>query len=381
MATRVTLTFGDLLRRTRLAAGLTQERLAERASLSVRAISDLERGVKRAPQHYTVQRLAEALEMSDDDRAALEGTIGRRRGPAPCSPSPVQTFLVTDIRGYTAFTHARGDEAAARLTSRFAELVGQVVARWGGEVIEVRGDEVLARFASARGALRASLDVQQELGQRTEQDASLPLCAGVGLDAGEAVPVEGGYRGGALNLAARLCSLAGPGEVFASEGVIHLARAMEDLVDLDRGEVKLKGLPEPARLIQVTRVGEVPTDVPRFGVRSNAISLPLQPTPYYWQAARDRGGRSAAAARRGAPPDPDRTWRHREDAAGPAGRRRGGRRLSGRHCLRVAGLTCQPGACSCHHCRRPRDYAVRRTTNPGKTGRASPGETAAPAAG
>ena len=38
---------------------------------------------------------------------------------------------------------------------------------------------------------------------------ALPLGVGIGLDAGEAVPVEGGYRGGTLNLAARLCGLAG----------------------------------------------------------------------------------------------------------------------------------------------------------------------------
>lgn len=73
--------------------------------------------------------------------------------------------------------------------------------------------------------------------------------------------MDWGYRGGALNLAARLCSLAGLGEVFASKGVIHLARAMEDLVSLDRGAVELKGLPEPVRLIQVVREGEVPREV------------------------------------------------------------------------------------------------------------------------
>ena len=50
----------------------------------------------------------------------------------------------------------------------------------------------------------------------TVADPTLPLAVGIGLDAGEAVPVDDGYRGGALNLAARLCSLAGPGEVLAS---------------------------------------------------------------------------------------------------------------------------------------------------------------------
>ena len=51
-----TLAFGELLRRHRLAAGLTQEALAERAGISVRAITDLERGVRRAPPHRGARR-------------------------------------------------------------------------------------------------------------------------------------------------------------------------------------------------------------------------------------------------------------------------------------------------------------------------------------
>ena len=53
--------FGDLLRRHRVASGLTQEALAARAGLSARGISDLERGLKRAPYRDTVRRLGEAL--------------------------------------------------------------------------------------------------------------------------------------------------------------------------------------------------------------------------------------------------------------------------------------------------------------------------------
>ena len=87
--------------------------------------------------------------------------------------------------------------------------------------MELRGDEALAVFDSARQALRAASDLQERFVQETVADPSLPLAVGIGLDAGEAVPVDGGYRGGALNLAARLCSLAGPGEVLVSPGVAH----------------------------------------------------------------------------------------------------------------------------------------------------------------
>ncbi len=95
MTSARTLTFGDLLRRYRTAAGLSQEALAERANLSSRAISDLERGLKQAPRRDTVELLAQALGLTPDERATLEATVSRRRGPAPTpAPLPAGTPLV-----------------------------------------------------------------------------------------------------------------------------------------------------------------------------------------------------------------------------------------------------------------------------------------------
>src|SRR5207245_7931668 len=114
----------------------------------------------------------------------------------------------------------------------------------GGSVIELRGDEALAVFTSARQAIRAAVELQDRFVEETEADPTLPLGVGIGLDAGEAVPVEGGYRGGALNLAARLCGQAGPGEVLASQEGVHLARKVGGVGYQGRGEVHLKGLAE-----------------------------------------------------------------------------------------------------------------------------------------
>src|SRR5829696_8159949 len=92
--------FAALLRRHRVATGLSQEALAERAGLSVRAISDLERGARRAPYRETVRLLADALALMPADRVALEAAVDRGRGPlsgtatdldpvAPTLPVPV----------------------------------------------------------------------------------------------------------------------------------------------------------------------------------------------------------------------------------------------------------------------------------------------------
>jgi predicted ATPase/DNA-binding CsgD family transcriptional regulator/DNA-binding XRE family transcriptional regulator len=83
--------FGMLLRRYRVAAGLSQEALADRANLSVRAISALEHGERRAPYPATVRALSTALDLSGSGRAALEASVTRARGPrAGVGPAQVQ---------------------------------------------------------------------------------------------------------------------------------------------------------------------------------------------------------------------------------------------------------------------------------------------------
>ena len=80
--------FAVLLRQYRLASGLTQENLAERATLSARAISDLERGLKKTPRPSTVRLLAQALGLRSANLAHLLAAAQRRRPDA--SPTHVQ---------------------------------------------------------------------------------------------------------------------------------------------------------------------------------------------------------------------------------------------------------------------------------------------------
>jgi class 3 adenylate cyclase len=162
--------------------------------------------------------------------------VGNQRVDTPFQGRPgIRTFLIADVRGYTLFTHERGDEAATKLAARFAQIAREVVDEHGGSVIELRGDEALAVFDSARQAILAAAHAQDRFLEETLADPAFPLPVGIGLDAGEAVPLEAGYRGGALNLAARLCGRAGPGEILTSQGVIHLARRVEGVRYVPRG--------------------------------------------------------------------------------------------------------------------------------------------------
>ncbi|HEY7342970.1 MAG TPA: ABC transporter substrate-binding protein [Ktedonobacterales bacterium] len=77
MASTSSLTFADLLRFHRTAAGLTQEELAARARLSVDAISTLERGTRRTPRKDTVALLADALDLSPEGREVFVAAARR----------------------------------------------------------------------------------------------------------------------------------------------------------------------------------------------------------------------------------------------------------------------------------------------------------------
>jgi len=84
-------TFGTLLKHYRMAAGLTQEALAERASLSTRAVSDLERGLSRAPHYDTLDLLTTAMSLSAEQRAAL---FAAARPPLPGDDTKVAPLQV-----------------------------------------------------------------------------------------------------------------------------------------------------------------------------------------------------------------------------------------------------------------------------------------------
>lgn len=83
MAQTTPMEFGTLLRRLRLAAGLSQEALAERARISAKAVGSLELGTRRAPYRETVDQLLVALDATPEDGAQLAALADRARSRRP----------------------------------------------------------------------------------------------------------------------------------------------------------------------------------------------------------------------------------------------------------------------------------------------------------
>jgi predicted ATPase/transcriptional regulator with XRE-family HTH domain len=122
--------FGTLLRHHRLAAGLSQQALAERAQLSIEGVSALERGYRRTPQFETVALLAGALALTTEQRvvfaAAARSGAGRDSGSVTVGPWPNAKSAVLPL-SLTSFVgrHAELEEITALLRDhRFVTITG-----------------------------------------------------------------------------------------------------------------------------------------------------------------------------------------------------------------------------------------------------------------
>ena len=110
--------FAELLKRYRVIAGLTQEALAERGRLSARTISDLERGIYRAPQRETLHLLSTALDLAAEERAALDEAAQRGRQAlapraTPPAPPPREQATPGNLPSQLTGLRGRAEELAA----------------------------------------------------------------------------------------------------------------------------------------------------------------------------------------------------------------------------------------------------------------------------
>jgi predicted ATPase/DNA-binding XRE family transcriptional regulator len=157
-------TFSEMLKRYRRATGCSQEALAERSGLSVRAISALEQGNRRGPYRETVTALADALGLSEEARAALEEAAANARGrsgkDASVLPAPLTTFIerpeVAEISelilGHRLVTiTGSGGVGKTRVAVEVARRVEETFDQtWFVDVLLVRDPNMLAPYIAAR---------------------------------------------------------------------------------------------------------------------------------------------------------------------------------------------------------------------------------------
>jgi adenylate cyclase len=200
-----------------------------------------------------------AADIAQQDAAIRQG--GERR------PT---TVLFSDIRGFTAIAESMGPDAIARFLSEYFTEMVEVIFEHGGTLDKFIGDAIMALWGAPIAhaddpdrALRAAVAMQRgiaRLNQRWLSQGRPEIGVGIGINHGEVFAGNiGSHRrleytviGDAVNVAARLCAEAGPGEILVTESVLRMAR--DQVASEYLPEMTLKG---KAQMVQVYRVAGV----------------------------------------------------------------------------------------------------------------------------
>ncbi len=171
--------------------------------------------------------------LSPDIADELEALAGGE--PAPAVPDSVlTTLLFTDIVGSTERARQIGDRAWRDLLARHHAAVRRELRRFRGEERDTAGDGFFATFDGPARAIRCAQAI-------VESVRSLGLDVRVGIHTGECELHEGKVTGVALSVGARICAIAGAGEVLVSRTVRDLV-AGSGLGFRERGFHELKGV-------------------------------------------------------------------------------------------------------------------------------------------
>lgn len=232
--------FRAFVERPMIAAGIPHHEVMDAAAAMSQPMSDAaELAVRllhrRHLEHYSVQEIVENTEIT------LE-----RAGVAPRRPVAPPAIAFLDLSGFTRLTEEHGDELAADLATRLADVVQIIANRHGGRPVKYLGDGVMFHFPDPVESVPCGLELVE-----AAPAAGLPP-AHVGINTGPVIFRDGDYFGRTVNIASRVADHAGPGEVLVTEDVAVAAKGTAGFIEI--GPVALKGLAEPVLLHRATRI-------------------------------------------------------------------------------------------------------------------------------
>ncbi len=158
--------------------------------------------------------------------------------------------LFTDMEGSTTLTQRLGDTRAQELVRSHNAIVRDALKTHSGGEIKHTGDGIMASLPSASLGVECAVAIQRALGQYNEANPNAAIRVRIGLNAGEPVMEDDDLFGTAVQLAARVCAHAEPGQILAPQVVRDLV-AGKGFQFSDRGQTALRGFEEPVRLYEV----------------------------------------------------------------------------------------------------------------------------------
>jgi class 3 adenylate cyclase len=164
----------------------------------------------------------------------------------------IRSIMFTDIVGSTEMTSRHGDDAAIAMLGTHDLIVRTSINDHDGREVKHTGDGIMAAFNSAANAVKSACRIIGELNGHNSAGPEFPVIVRIGISAGEPVEQASDLFGSTVQLAARLCAQAEPGQVLVSNVVSDLCLG-KNLKFHDAGECELKGFEGkiPTRAVEI----------------------------------------------------------------------------------------------------------------------------------
>lgn len=162
------------------------------------------------------------------------------------------TVVFTDLHGSTAVFEALGNALATETITNITAWIAQQCELANGRVVKTLGDGVLAMFPDGQSAVKAVVELQRvhfARMVRSPKDTAMPVR--IGLATGDVELVGGDCYGDAVNVAARLCDLCGPNQIWADAASLKSVSESPGVTFRILGPINIRGRAEPCTVYQI----------------------------------------------------------------------------------------------------------------------------------
>jgi adenylate cyclase len=223
----------------------------EIGSLAMR-INEMVQGLRERfhLQKFVSEQTVRAVRAADQSGVRLGGQ--RKRA----------TVFFSDIRGFTSFAEKNEPEKVVGMLNECLSTQASIVRKYGGDIDKYVGDELVAIFEGdnmVENALKAAREIQQVIAGGGDAAAQAGLELGIGINTGDMVMGAMGSKdrmdytviGDSVNLGARLCSAAKPGQVLLSEFSVNAMAGNAEFKLLPLEPLIVKGKQDPVRVYEL----------------------------------------------------------------------------------------------------------------------------------
>jgi len=137
-------------------------------------------------------------------------------------------IMFSDMKNYSKKMN-RDENLALKLLQDHNKIMKDSIEKFKGRIVEIIGDAFLAAFESAADCLNCCILIQEKFGNyNSEKPKHEKIKVRIGVHVGDVIEFEGGLKGDALNIAARIQQIAEPGTIYVSENFYLTVKGKTD---------------------------------------------------------------------------------------------------------------------------------------------------------